>query len=100
MNNKIENRILCAAIYYDDGIKRAQLPRNIKSGIVACGLRHGNCFTVLTTMFPDRDYINKTKQGFLTSDGDFVDRKEGSKIAFEAKQIKKDDGCLFSEDLY
>lgn len=29
------------------------------------------------------------KQGFITSNGDFVDRKEAAKIALEAKQTKK-----------
>ena len=98
--------IICAAIYYDDGKERKLQPRNIKTGIVICGWRHENCISNLAEVFPNRDYIinnkegDKTIQGFLTNEGDFVDRKEGSRIAFEAGQTTKNDGCLFSEDLY
>ena len=100
--NAIEH-ILCAAIWYDDGIERAHLPRNIKTGIVACGWRHGNCFTVLNAMFPNREYIGHTvgdNQGFLTSKGRYVNRKEAGDIAFKAGQISKENDFLFSEDLY
>jgi|AntRauTorckE6833_2_1112554.scaffolds.fasta_scaffold00137_37 hypothetical protein len=39
-------------------------------------------------------------QGFLTNQNRFVDREEGGKIAFEAKQTKELKEHLFSEDLY
>ena len=41
-------------------------------------------------------------QGFLTSDGNFVDRKEAAKIALRSKQITKLEypPNLFSEDLW
>ena len=42
-------------------------------------------------------------QGFLTSKNRFVDRKEGAKIALEAKQIKElkfSKTDLYSEDIY
>lgn len=39
-------------------------------------------------------------QGFLTSKGRFVDRKEAAKIAFSAGQISDQKEELYSEDLY
>lgn len=39
-------------------------------------------------------------QGFVTSDGRFVDRAEAAVIAFKAGQIDKPKDELFSEDLW
>jgi len=39
------------------------------------------------------------EQGFVTTDGKFVDRHEAAQIAFEAGQTKKLESPLFSEDL-
>jgi len=98
--------IICAAVWYNDGNERPHLPRNIKTGIVVGGWRHGNCMVMLHEMFPGRDYILNNKDGkttisgFLTSKGMFVDRKEAGKIAFEVGQISVLTDCLFSEDIY
>lgn len=102
---KGEEFIICAAIWYDDGIERPHLPRNIKTGIVSSGWRHGNCITILATLFPAGDYKNggtdkHTVQGFLTSEGYFVDRKEAGEIAYKVKQTTRKTDFLFSEDLY
>ena len=103
---RVSTFIICAAIWYNDGKERHNLPRNIKTGIVVGGWRHGNCITILHEMFPERDYIINNKdgkatiQGFLTSKGMFVDRTEAGKIAFEARQISAPSNYLFSEDLY
>lgn len=101
-------KILCSAIWYDDEIKRTHLPKNIETGIVACGLRHCNCFTILKVIYPDRDYIKnnkdgkKTIQGFLTSANKFVNREKANEIAFDANQgeLPHRTGTLFSEDIY
>ncbi|MCK9273426.1 hypothetical protein M0P65_07865 [Candidatus Gracilibacteria bacterium] len=99
-------RIICAAIWYDDGIERPHSPRNITTGIVVAGWRHHNCYTILDSIFPNRDYLhlsNKRKhiQGFLTSKGNFVDREVAWDIAFHAGQIMDEENkTLFSEDLY
>ena len=95
--------ILCSAIWYDDGVRRDHLPANVESGIVACGLRHCNCFTVLINLFPDRRYLKTSIQGFLTSKNRFVDRIEGWKIALAAGQVKPETligSQLFSENLW
>ena len=102
--------IICAAIWYNDGQLRPHLPKNIDTGIVSAGFRHPNCFTTLSVLFPNRDYLvvsdeeRKCKQGFLTSSNRFVDRKEAAKIALEAGQITElkygNENELYSEDLY
>lgn len=103
---KVDTFIICSAIWYNDRKERPNLPRNIKTGIVVGGWRHGNCITILKEMFPERDYIINNKdgkttiQGFLTNKGMFVNREEAGKIAFEAKQISVPNDYLFSEDLY
>ncbi len=97
--------IVCSAIWYKDDKKRVFSPKNIKTGIVVCGLRHNNCFEILVELFPSKDqnkleYKGKIKQGFLTSDNRFVDRKEAAKIAFQSNQTDILKKGLFSEDLY
>lgn len=94
--------ILCAAIHYDDGNEYVHQPFNIDKGIVACGWRHHNCFTVLFELEKFDDNFNKdnTTQGFLTNKNKFVTRKEGAKIAFNSGQIEKECKTLVSEDLY
>jgi len=105
-DGKDNSFVICAAIWYNDGKERPNLPRNIKTGIVVGGWRHGNCITMLKEMFPERDYIINNKdgrttiQGFLTSKGMFVDREQAGKIAFEVGQISAPNDYLFSEDLY
>jgi hypothetical protein len=95
--------ILCAAIWYNDNIKRVHQPKNIDIGIVVCGRRHHNCLSILYSLLGEK-YNSKLAarkaQGFLTSYDRFVNREEAGKIAFEIGQIKEETDCLFSEDLY
>ena len=93
-------KIVCSAIYFNDGKKYAHQPVNIDEGIVICGLRHCNCFAVMGATALTKTTPNV--QGFLTSKNRFVDRKEAFKIAYTAKQLKHihSPGLLFSEDLY
>ena len=44
--------------------------------------------------------LDVNQQGFYTSYGRFVDRKEALKIAKDAGQIELENGILYSEDLY
>lgn len=97
-------RILCAAI------KRLN-PRSSKCNyhhndihLIELGFRHHDIFI----RFQGEVSRNSDDQGFYTSYGRFVDRKEAYKIAFEAGQITKkfdrlptaQEPELFSEDLY
>jgi hypothetical protein len=83
-------RILCAAVHFDDGRARVHQPRNIATGIVICGRRHHNCFaTAAEQGWCDptqywRDSGGKRPpavQGFLTSADRFVNRAEAASIA-------------------
>jgi hypothetical protein len=99
-------RVLCAAIWVDDGQEHPHLPRNLKTGVVFAGWRHHNCFTALNLVFPrptgpvDEEQLAGKHQGFLTTWGRFVDRDEAGRIAFEAGQVDRDDLHLTSEHLY
>lgn len=66
------------------------------------GLRHHSIFRTFNN---PPDYIladrNPRSQGFMTSMGRWVDRKEAAEIARRERQVREDhSGILFSEDLY
>lgn len=108
-----QERILCAAIWYDDGNTYMFQPVNIKSGIVVSGLRHPHCKTILRSwLYPNwqtdslQDQLkieinSKEVQGFITSSQRFVDRKEAAKIFVSGgNKLKYSTNDLYSEDLY
>jgi hypothetical protein len=85
--------ILCAAIHDPKDIDMTGKP------LIYCGWRHGN------VLWQGKHVSrNLRHQGFLTSEGRFVDRKEGLKIAIESGQVENktisESSQLFSEDLY
>lgn len=92
--------ILCAAIYFNDEKKHYHQPKNIEIGFVLTGRMHHNIFAIFTCLGLDRNDFGKQVQGFITSDNQFVNRTEGSRIAFNAEQIKNEKDKLYSEDLY
>lgn len=106
MNIKTE-RILCAAIHYDDGeINTRRICKNYpETGIVICGYRHSDIISILPT---NNNFRNDGKeynctQGFITNKGRFVDREEAYLIAKNANQLLhdfEDKTILFSEDIY
>ncbi len=101
--------VLCAAIWYKDGTEapRGLIAQNIDSGVVIGQWRHGNCINIRSTnplwnakklaerkqetpmisSYEDTlkyyDYVD----GFLTSQGRFVDRWQGMAIAYLAGQV-------------
>jgi hypothetical protein len=99
-------RILCAAIWLNDGIVYIHQPINIEIGIVVSGRRHHNCFITLFKLRGEQGY-DKTKieQGFITSLDRYVDRAEAYIIAKKANQLLLPPTdipplILMSEDLY
>lgn len=106
--------ILCAAIYVDDGVDHKKRNFNYpKTGLVFCGPRHGDCFQVVfawAKLLPSeehqrlRDQIHGLNAGFVTSRSRFVDRVEALQIARLAGQVDEPEGRslyeLTSEDLY
>ena len=101
----MKERIVCAAIWYVEmgtvvKIDTA-LPKNCKTGVVFCGLRHCNCLHTMCSITGKKDFdMGKSIQGFLTTENRFVDRLEAGKIAFDAGQISAPTSRLYSEDLY
>jgi hypothetical protein len=95
-------KVLCAAVWYDDGVIRIFQPTNITRGIVITGHRHHNCYQLLSEICPSRDYLKHDRQGFITSDFRFVNRQEAARLAFASQQIPswKEGMELHSEDLY
>lgn len=70
-----------------------------KDGWIFIGKCHADCFmkarNINVEMVGTADF-----QGFVTSKGVFVDRKEAAKIAWLAGQTNKEIKILFSEDLW
>jgi|DEB19_MinimDraft_2_1074335.scaffolds.fasta_scaffold18212_2 hypothetical protein len=87
-----EEYILCAAVWYKDGIVYKEQPRNVSTGIVVSGRRHNNCLMILQQLKSDFDpnLIERKDFGFLTSFDRYVDREEGFIIAHKQKQIWHD----------
>ena len=107
--------IACSAIHYDNGIKYPFMEvYGIQSGFVLCGLRHPYIGSVLpTNVFYEGEEpspellhikwdkslpVHKAVQGFMTSYGRFVDRKEARGIAIRCGQC--DERSLHSSDLF
>lgn len=97
INNEVEY-IVCSAILTSD------LGKEILGGAeFVTGHRHFNIFRTFNTS-PDNVLVKRDphSQGFMTSKGRFVGRKEGLEIAIRSSQVSQDHShsLLFSEDLY
>lgn len=111
--------ILCVAIHVNDGVKHDFQPKNIETGYVVCGYRHGNCYNVIGSLIADSpekkvglekffDENGRLSEGFITSLNRYVDRKEAWVLAKVNNQIQYglvvsdngDDSILISENLY
>lgn len=90
-------KILCAAIDYN--------------GLIISGFRHDDCYKVLKSLvegIPTDKLPNRDKQGFLTSQNRYVNRKEGWEIAVKNNQVvfgkeaseNGEESILISENLY
>jgi hypothetical protein len=102
---KPNERIMCAAVWFDDNTHHDNQPINIKHGYVLCGFNHSNVFKQLGILTDEwRDILGKNKTlGFLTTHNKFVDRKEAYLIAKRENQIMyKNDNVkeLHTTDMY
>ncbi len=109
MIDNTKEYILCAAVRRKE---RKECPRGgkpYKDGIndildIELGFRHHDIYQ----RFFKELSTKPVDQGFYTSHGRYVNRKEGMKIAYECGQVSKERafrkdgnfGDLFSEDLY
>lgn len=109
MDKNQNEYILCSAIHYDDGkINSKRRSFNYpETGIVICGFRHSDIISILPTNNSMRNdgKVYKCTQGFITSNGRFVDRIEAYKIAKREGQLLvgadfEGKTTLFSEDIY
>jgi len=93
-------RVLCAAIYVDDGVAYYKRTHSAPdTGLVFGHRTHVDCLTLVNALYKGK---RRGVQGFITSTGRFVDREEAGRIAVEAGQVKASalrGGHLFSEDL-
>ena len=94
--------VLCAAIKRKTPIN--VVSQNYKTGTldnddiysIEIGRRHNDIIARFGKL-----YLDVTKQGFYTSWGRFVDRKEALQIAKDAGQVEETNfNQLYSEDLY
>ena len=100
MINNNNEYIICAAIYLEMDDSFPHQPVNITNGLVVCGRRHHNCFTIISNLDNSFNIVKNKKQGFITSKDRFVDRQEAAEIALKSGQTKKITSTLMSEDLY
>ncbi len=93
-------RILCSAIWYQNGESHIHQPKNIGGGFVICGRRHHNCFATAKILNLNTSEY-KVTQGFLTDKDVFVNRREAHAIAVLSGQAEPGGAKrLISEDLY
>lgn len=97
--------IICSAVKW--------LKIGIPGGIIVCGRRHADCYKsiegILEINLGDLDEDERKRQGFMTSMGRYVTRKEAFKIAMANNQIfhsmydnddSREERELTSEDLF
>lgn len=107
-------KVLCAAIYYNDGQTYEHRVINKNVGFVVCGYRHADCIETFKFIadgfrYPYNAIMLRKEEvmGFITNTNRFVDRQEAYKIAFAADQMigpnkgyPENEIGLTSEDLY
>lgn len=93
-------KVLCAAIWFDDGCKHVHQPYNIHTGFVLGGWRHGSILSSAKAALISTPAKFQT-QGFLTDKNRFLDRKQALDLVKETGQCTPEfDDELYSEDLY
>jgi len=77
-------------------IKAAAIKRS--DGVVVTGKQHSDCIQ----KSPFGTCKSMSEQGFITTEGEFVNRVEAGKIAWEAGQLKKDPRgrSIISEEIW
>lgn len=74
------------------------------NGIVFTGQNHGQIMQYLVKVGQLKDIRNDKvtyeMQGFINTSGMFLSRAEARIIAISSKQIKRNHGTLYSEDLW
>lgn len=90
--------IICAAVKF-------YVKKTDKYVVVPC-LRHLDAHSIMYYVGLDDEDCCNYKEGFITNNGDFLDRQEAYQHALECGQLPKNirehsfNQTLFSEDLY
>lgn len=98
-NPEEPEKIIYAAIHYDDGNDYGSQPDNISGGFVIGSRRHDASIGILHGLGFDLSSYYRT-EGFITTYNRFLDRNDAGTVAYNAGQIEENTNCLFSEDLY
>jgi hypothetical protein len=76
----------------------------IKTGgnVVIRGQRHCDCLAAAERMRTPSEFFHHRTEGFINSEGHFVDRIEAMHEAVKSGQVSKEEDSreLYSEDLY
>ena len=81
----------------DEEIKHAAVKS--KCGWIIIGKCHADCFEKARNINLEMSF-SRDDQGFITSKGNYVDRKIAAMIARQAEQVPPETEILFSEDLW
>ena len=86
------DKIHCAAIRLNDGS-------------IFTGKRHRQALDAAHAIEPDRLLVNRAEHGFVTEEGQFLNRMDAMDLVLRTGQVQEEDLCnprygLFSEDLY
>lgn len=54
-NESKPEHIICAAIWFKNGIQYEHQPKNVDIGFVVCGRRHHNCYTTAALLYKSMD---------------------------------------------
>lgn len=79
------------------GIKAAAIR---KDGVVYTGMRHHEIINEIINNAAPPGSLRGGEQGFITYDGEFVNRRDAADIAFIHGQIHRLKKKLYSEDLW
>lgn len=99
-------RIICSAIWIRNGKRYAHQPNNVTLGIVIAGLRHAHIMVTMSEMeLTTPELIASGTMGFITSNYNFLGRKEAMYMAVKTGQVNDEDLImpnigLDSSDLY
>lgn len=77
-------RVIAAAVMVDGKVYR--------------GTRHGECIKIAVLNGAKR--VNQDQQGFLTDSGEYVNREDAARLAFQCGQIATPKRKLYSEDVW
>lgn len=100
----MKEQVICAAIWYKylPNVEPVYRVKNVTNGVVLCGWRHPYIIGQSGALLGKKQYeMGEYVQGFLTSKGRFLDRKQAAKLFIEnGGELQYSTDELFSEDLY